>query len=264
MAYDVYALLWQGFFALAMFIATFLSYLLPIIFYTKRHKRSNDLVIVPDYDDEDIQQNHHWSQIQENLNTNIDDNHKRKRNRWKYLLSYCNCISAGVFLGVCFLNLIPCVEDAFQTLYRDYPAVKNWFGSLNLAQFTVILGLFMVLLLENFLSKCLNNRPSKNVDSDQQNQPVLLLDEESSLENPNFIINNEYLEQEELLPNSNRSEENLQTNRIINRDVDRSTSQNLNESNPERIMSMIIIIIIIIWMQPLWSLETNQCFHFLF
>src|SRR5699024_9350412 len=106
MVADSRALIWQGFFAIAMFMATFVSYLLPIIIFTRRNRRlfeSSNL-----NQEEEIHQPHQWSTISSmNLATQL------KKLRLKRFLSYCNCVSAGVFLGVCFLNLIPCVENEF-------------------------------------------------------------------------------------------------------------------------------------------------------
>ncbi|XP_046914573.1 zinc transporter ZIP3 isoform X2 [Dermatophagoides farinae] len=160
--YDVGSLLWQAFFAVAMFFATFISYLLPIVIFIRRRK---------------LQQESH--------------DHRQQKNRWKRWLSYCNCISAGVFLGVCFLSLVPCVENEFDSLIKDFPSLKNLFGSFSVGQFSIICGLFLVLFLENFLSSCFNGSQS---GSDRV--PVLHLDEET-------IDQRSDNHEEELLLNSN-------------------------------------------------------------
>lgn len=156
--YNVDSLLWQGFFAITMFFSTFISYLFPIIIFNNRYRKNT-------VNEEDIQQPHHWSNNQILQST---------KQNWKKWLSYCNCISAGVFLGVCFLNLVPCVEDEFAALIKDFPSLKNFSGTFPLGQFSVICGFFLVLFLENFLSGCFQNTKNTN----DLTVPILYLDEE--------------------------------------------------------------------------------------
>ena len=159
------ALLWQTFFAVTMFASTFVSYLLPIVLFTRRNRH---IFEVRDFEnEEEIHQPHHWSN-QLNVATQL------KKLRLQSLLSNCNCISAGVFLGVCFLNLIPYVEEEFSKLINDYDSLKNIVGSFPLGQFTVVCGLFLVLILETLLSKCFKPKPSET----NRPVPILYLDDE--------------------------------------------------------------------------------------
>lgn len=170
MEHDTNALLWQGFFAITMFISTFVSYLLPIIIFTRRNRRIYEVNALGQ--EEDIHLPHHWSSLgQANVATQL------KRIRLKRLLSNCNCISAGVFLGVCFLNLIPYVEEEFGKLIKDFDWLRNFFGTFPLGQFVTVCGLFMVLILESLLSKCFHSQPA-TVHTGQVVLPILHLDEE--------------------------------------------------------------------------------------
>lgn len=171
--YDVDSLLWQGFFVITMFFSTFISYLLPIIIFNHRYRLWKNTA-----NEEDIQQPHHWSNNNQLLQST--------KQNWKKWLSHCNCISAGVFLGVCFLNLVPCVEDEFTALIKDFPSLKNFSGTFPLGQFSVICGFFLVLYLENFLSECFKNH--KNTD--ELTVPILYLDEELVLNY--FILFNKF------------------------------------------------------------------------
>ena len=174
MVADSRALIWQGFFAIAMFLATFVSYLLPIIIFTRRNKRLFEPSNLNQ--EEEIHRPHHWSTISSmNLATQL------KKLRLKRLLSYCNCVSAGVFLGVCFLNLIPCVEEEFANLLKDFDSLRQLIGTYPLGQFTVILGLFLVLILENLLARCFETKHQHDSHHHSSHSPVpiLYLDEET-------------------------------------------------------------------------------------
>lgn len=152
----------------AMFTATFLCYLLPIFIFSRRNRRlqGNEFTA-----EEDLQLPHHWS--------NVNLTNQLKKYRLKRLLSYCNCVSAGVFLGVCFLNLIPCVEEEFAKLVKDFDILKKYFGSFPLGQFSVICGLFLVLILESLLSGCFKNKKESHSHGSPSTVPILYLDEES-------------------------------------------------------------------------------------
>lgn len=169
MSNETRALLWQSFFAITMFVSLFVSYLIPIIIFSRRNRRLLD----PDFTGEDLHMPHHWS--------NIDLANQLKKYRLKRLLSYCNCVSGGVFLGVCFLNLIPSVENEFDKLLKDFDSLKSIIGTFPLGQFTVICGLFFVLILETLLSKCFKHHPEDDAHdhSHSSTVPILYLDDET-------------------------------------------------------------------------------------
>ncbi|XP_027205607.2 zinc transporter ZIP3-like [Dermatophagoides pteronyssinus] len=172
--YDVESLLWQAFFAVSMFLSTFISYLLPIIIFTRRRNRQQHLPNDSVNNDYDHDESYHWRDSIISHPSIDSQNQFHQKHRWKRWLSYCNCISAGVFLGVCFLSLVPCVENEFDSLIKDFPSMKNLFGSFSIGQFSVICGLFLVLFLENFLSSCFNGSQTQS-----ERSPVLYLEEET-------------------------------------------------------------------------------------
>lgn len=178
----------------AMFVSIFLCYLGPIFLFSRRNRRlqSDDFST-----EEDLQMPHHWS--------NVNLSNQLKKYKLKRLLSSCNCISAGVFLGVCFLNLIPCVEEEFAKLIKDFPSLQKYFGSFPLGQFTVICGLFLVLIAESLLSSCFKSKDTHSHSHSQNSLtvPILYLDEESANEPRNDLID----DQEELLLSDEHREE---------------------------------------------------------
>jgi hypothetical protein len=130
---------WQSFFFISMYIGTLVSYLFPVLFIRRRQKQSS-----------------HESALHHPINSI----HTSR------VLSHCNCVAAGIFLGICFLNLIPFVEEEFASLF-SYANVNIEFP---LGQLTVILGLFFVLTLETLVIKCRTSTPP----------PVLRLEEDDA------------------------------------------------------------------------------------
>jgi hypothetical protein len=129
---------WQSFYFISMYLGTLLSYLFPVLLIRRRSQQSSSSVA---------------------LNNSINN---RQTTR---ILSACNCFAAGIFLGICFLNLIPYVEEEFNELFTAAKYETNF----PVGQLTVILGLFLVLFLENIVMNCRKSSP-----------PVLLLDEEDT------------------------------------------------------------------------------------
>lgn len=173
------ALMWQVFFAGAMFVSTFLSYLLPILIVMRRNRRLNNQftgsVSENGHQHGDMPSHNHWSELNQ-----INAITEQKKAQLKRILSYCNCVSAGVFLGVCFLNLIPTVEKEFSNLVRDYDVLKKWFGSMPLGLFSTVCGLFLVLILECLLSTWFKpNIQPEHSHQDLSTVPILYLEDES-------------------------------------------------------------------------------------
>lgn len=160
----------------AMFVSIFVCYILPLLIFSRRNRRlqGNDFTA----EEENF---HHWSHV--NLSNQL------KKYKLKRLLSYCNCVSAGVFLGVCFLNLIPCVEEEFAKLIKDFPTLQKYFGSFPLGQFSVICGLFLVLLSESLLGRCFKSNQTHSHSPSSLSVPILYLDEESAVCCATILIN---------------------------------------------------------------------------
>lgn len=105
-----------------------------------------------------------------------DDDHRHgtsepvldeQEERVEKVIGYANCIGAGVFVAVCFMAVMPVVQEEYEAYFRlihmetiHYP----------IAEFTTLIGFFLILFLEEFMSFCSNR---------QNGDPVLYLDDVS-------------------------------------------------------------------------------------
>lgn len=137
---------WQSFYMVSMFFGTFISYMAPILLIRRQQSQTDSSSLVA--------------------------------NRQTYrILSVCNCLSAGLFLGICFLNLIPYVEQEFADIFRETKVETSF----PVGMCSVIAGLFLVLTLETLVTNC---RTSGDII------PVLQLDEEEdSIVSNNSMMN---------------------------------------------------------------------------
>ncbi|XP_054159328.1 zinc transporter ZIP3-like [Oppia nitens] len=133
---------WQCVYVLSMYLGTFVSYLIPIVLITRQQKQEQS--------------------TGNSKHSGLSNNVKTQR-----ILSICNCLSAGIFIGICFLNLIPYVDEEFQMLFNE----AKYQVMFPIGMFTTILGLFLVLVLETLVMGCRSN----------SSNPVLHLDEEEEL-----------------------------------------------------------------------------------
>ena len=53
-----------------------------------------------------------------NITPIVNTKYHRTKPRWKTLISILSCFSGGVFIGACFLDLVPGVEQIFQQVFR--------------------------------------------------------------------------------------------------------------------------------------------------
>ena len=130
---------WQLFFMFGTFSATFISYLTPIIIM---RRQGSDV-----------------TKTQSKLGLNGPKTYE--------VLSICNCLSAGIFLGICFLNLIPYVEREFIEILEKFK-IKTYFP---IGLFVVVLAVLVVLTVDSILRQFLLRASA----------PVLHLDEESNV-----------------------------------------------------------------------------------
>lgn len=65
-------------------------------------------------------------------------------------MSLLNCFAGGVFLGTCLLDLLPEVQDNI----NDVMTQLNIGSSFPVAEFLVVLGLFIVLIVEQISLDC--------------------------------------------------------------------------------------------------------------
>lgn len=129
---------WQALYMVSMFFGTFLSYMAPIVLIRRQQQQHSSASLVGTH--------------------GIASRHTYR------VLSVCNCLSAGLFLGICFLNLIPYVEQEFDDIFRS----AKYETDFPVGMCSVIAGLFLVLTLETLVMRF---RGEAEI-------PVLHLDEE--------------------------------------------------------------------------------------
>ena len=66
------------------------------------------------------------------------------------MMSLLNCFAGGVFLGTCLLDLFPEVQDNIS----DVMTKLNVESSFPVAEFLVVFGLFIVLIVEQISLGC--------------------------------------------------------------------------------------------------------------
>lgn len=80
------------------------------------------------------------------------------------ILSYSNCVSAGIFIAICFLGLFPLVAKEFDQFFED---AKITNVDYPVSQLVILIGFFLVLAFEQFI---INWKEKKK-------PPVLYLDD---------------------------------------------------------------------------------------
>ena len=62
------------------------------------------------------------------------------------VVDFCNSVSTGVFLGTCYLQLVPYVEESFDDVFRR----ANFDLSISavMAQCVIMLGFFLIVVVE--------------------------------------------------------------------------------------------------------------------
>lgn len=63
------------------------------------------------------------------------------------LISLCNCLAGGVFIGMCFLGLFPYVHEKFS----DVMEKSSRSTSFPLSEFVIVIGFFLILTLEQII-----------------------------------------------------------------------------------------------------------------
>ena len=78
--------------------------------------------------------------------------------RTQRVIDFCNCFSGGIFLGTCFVQLVPFVESKFMMAFHaggfppDYSATAT--------QVVCMLGFFLVLLMDQVVKLCRDGKSS--------------------------------------------------------------------------------------------------------
>ncbi|XP_037083498.1 zinc transporter ZIP1-like [Pollicipes pollicipes] len=73
-----------------------------------------------------------------------------RKQRLYRMLSLLNCFSGGVFLGACLLDLFPDVNSLMGSIMDRIGSTVTF----PVAEFTVVMGLFLVLLIEGVVASC--------------------------------------------------------------------------------------------------------------
>lgn len=135
-------LLMQATFAISMLVGCFLSFILPIRLL-ERSKRTSS-------------------------RTSSHENISEPGSEWaETIVAHCNCVGAGIFVSICFMGIMPVVNSEFEKYFK---ATGIHGVSYPFAEFTTLIGFFMVLFLEEFVTMCRR----------RQKPPVLHLDDVST------------------------------------------------------------------------------------
>lgn len=86
--------------------------------------------------------------------------------RSQRIIDFCNCFASGVFLATCFVQLIPYVEQKFHLAFTDggFPIMY----SQMLSQIMIMLGFFLVLLMEQTVKTCQKGTQTRGEVDDMQ------------------------------------------------------------------------------------------------
>ncbi|XP_074643502.1 zinc transporter ZIP3-like [Tubulanus polymorphus] len=74
--------------------------------------------------------------------------------RSKKILSYCNCFAGGVFLGVCFIGLIPALTHKFTEVLETNAIDVHY----PVSELTVVFGFFVIVFVEQLIMACQEKR----------------------------------------------------------------------------------------------------------
>ena len=85
--------------------------------------------------------------------------------RSQRILSWCNCFSGGVFLGACFIQLVPYLTKKFVLVYQT----AGWDIEVSYAmtQLTVMGGFFLIVVTEQVVHVCRKENPNADTNEHQ-------------------------------------------------------------------------------------------------
>ena len=138
-----------------------------------------------------------------------------RRKRTKFIFSCMNMFSGGVFLGVCFMHLLPEVKERMDIFMSTLSRWKNFPAT----EFIVVIGFFLVLITEILVSKYLSKKHSAEKQSSEKLETNGLHNSPSSTEASKKIpedttqygaIANSFVEDEQVERNCTES---IQANR---------------------------------------------------
>lgn len=97
---------------------------------------------------------------------------KKKHSKWLSLLS---CFSGGVFMGTCFLDIIPHINEN----YEDFKVLSGTDFEFPLPQFTTCIGFFLVYLIEEICVKVFAMKHDHGHDGEQAEKVAIPVHKES-------------------------------------------------------------------------------------
>lgn len=83
------------------------------------------------------------------INRRRDEENERETRLAEWILSLLSCFAGGVFMGTCFLDIFPHINEN----YERFIIKSKWRIEYPLAQFFVCCGFFLVYLLEELILK---------------------------------------------------------------------------------------------------------------
>ncbi|GFU49445.1 zinc transporter ZIP3 [Nephila pilipes] len=135
-----------------------------------------------------------------------------RKNLGNRLISWFNCIAIGIFLGMCFLSLLPDVLRSFAIALKKH-GYKNDFP---VAECCIVMGIFLTLLMEQSVLSWKESKDSLLRDDVEQNQGLLEECEMQDLSDEPVYLHEDHEQrlvaefQNSPLPHSNCREENSQ------------------------------------------------------
>ncbi|GFT29455.1 zinc transporter ZIP3 [Nephila pilipes] len=82
-------------------------------------------------------------------------------------ISWFNCIAIGIFLGMCFLGLLPDVLNSFAIVFQKH----NYKVDFPVAEYLIVLGIFITLLLEQTILAWKDEDSHLSVNEQNQSLP---------------------------------------------------------------------------------------------
>lgn len=70
------------------------------------------------------------------------------------IISFCNCCASGVFIAMCFLGLLPYAQDKTRRVLEELEVRTDF----PLAEFTCMLGFFLIMTVEQVVIRCQDSR----------------------------------------------------------------------------------------------------------
>ncbi|GFV95306.1 zinc transporter ZIP3 [Trichonephila clavipes] len=135
-----------------------------------------------------------------------------RKNLGNRLISWFNCIAIGIFLGMCFLSLLPDVLRSFTIVLKKHDYKLDF----PIAECFIVVGIFLTLLMEQSVLSWKEMKDSHLRDDVEQNQGLLEECEMQDLSDEPIYLHEDHDQelvvefQNSSLPHSNCREENSQ------------------------------------------------------